>query len=170
MMLRALLAERFKLATHNEDQPVPVYELVAGKRPRLKEADPSSRSGCKLTLGETGTGAATIPLRIYTCQNTTMAQFAEAIRPMAAAYIDHPVADLTGLSGSWDFVVSWKGKGMLRAARSRGGENGESADPTGSLTVFEAVDRQLGLKPEGGRKHPLLVIVVDRAQLVVADK
>lgn len=38
-MLRSLLAERFKLAIHREDKPMPVYAMVVGKGgPRLEKA------------------------------------------------------------------------------------------------------------------------------------
>jgi uncharacterized protein (TIGR03435 family) len=168
-MARSLLIDRFKLATHMEDRPVPVFTLVAGKNPRLKEADPSARSGCRISIGQAGTGNATIPLRFYTCQNMTMARFAELIRPVAAAYLDHPVVDLTGLKGAYDFTVSWTGKGMLRGGTGRGGDSGAAPDPSGAMSVFEAIDRQLGLKLEGGKKYPLPVLVVDSAERVAAD-
>lgn len=168
-MARSLLIDRFKLAVHMEDRPIPVFTLVAGKNPRLKEADPAARSGCKMSIGQTGSGNATIPLRICTCQNTTMAQFAEFIRPKASAYLDLPVVDLTGLKGAYDFTVSWTGKGMLKARQVRGGEDGSAPDPSGALSVFEAVDRQLGLKLEGGRKYPLPVLVVDHAEKITAE-
>jgi uncharacterized protein (TIGR03435 family) len=116
-----------------------------------------------MSLGQTGTGSATIPLRICTCQNTTMPQFAEFVRPNAAAYLNHPVVDLTGLKGGYDFTVSWTGKGMINAALNRKNDDG-AADPMGGLTVFEAVDKQLGLKLDGGKKHPLPVLVVDHAE------
>jgi len=168
-MARSLLIDRFKLTTHMEDRPISVFTLVAGKNPKLKDADLSARSGCRLSLGQTGTGNATIPLRIYTCQNMTMARFAELIRPVAAAYLDRPVVDLTGLKGAYDFTVSWTGKGMLKAGQGRGGEDGAATDPSGALSVFEAVDRQLGLKLEGGKKHPLPVLVVDHAEKITAE-
>ncbi|MES1260107.1 MAG: TIGR03435 family protein, partial [Acidobacteriota bacterium] len=165
LMLRSLVADRFKLSAHTEDRPVPVYELLPGKRPhKMKPADPDSRSECKISVGQTGTGGATIPLRIYTCQNTTMAQLAERIRPVASAYLDHPVVNMTGLEGGWDFVVSWTGKGMVQAARKQASEDGGVADPSGRMTVFEAVDRQLGLRLEGGRKQPQPVLVIDHAE------
>ncbi len=163
LMLRSLLIEHFKLATHTEDRPVAVFALTAGKSPKLKVADPQSRSGCKMSLGQLGSGTATIPLRICTCQNTTMAQFAEFLRPNAAAYIDHPVVDLTGLKGAYDFTVSWTGKGMINLGQNRKSEDGLS-DPMGGRTVFEGIDKDLGLKLEGGKKHPLPVLVVDRVE------
>ena len=69
---------------------------------------------------------------------------------------------------AYDFTVSWTGKGMVKAAQNRSSEDGASADPTGSLTVFEAVEKQLGLKLEGGKKHPLPVLVVAHAEQVTA--
>jgi uncharacterized protein (TIGR03435 family) len=46
LMLRALLVERFKLATHYEDRPVSAYTLTAAK-PKLTKADPLNRTGWK---------------------------------------------------------------------------------------------------------------------------
>ena len=43
MMVRALLADRFKLATHFEDRPMTAYTLTASK-PKLKKADPATRT------------------------------------------------------------------------------------------------------------------------------
>jgi len=165
LMVRSLLEDRFKLKTHMEDRPVPVFALTAGKSPKLKEADPASRTGCRMSIGQAGSGAASVPLRICTCQNITMALFAEFIRPNAAAYIDRPVVDLTGLKGGYDFTLSWTGKGMIKAAQGRPSDDGGASEPTGGQTVFEAVDRQLGLKLEGGKKqYPLPVVMVDRAE------
>jgi len=36
--------------------------------------------------------------------------------------------------------------------------------------VFEAVDRQLGLRLEGGQKHPVPVVVVEHAEEPAADR
>ena len=44
--LQALLIDRFKMKVHFEDRSVDAYTLVAVK-PRLKKADPSTRTGCK---------------------------------------------------------------------------------------------------------------------------
>src|SRR5262249_20854217 len=51
-------------------------------------------------------------------------------------YIDHPVVDLTGLKGSFEFELKWTGRGQLAAA----GRDG--------ISMFDAVDKQLGLKLE----------------------
>jgi uncharacterized protein (TIGR03435 family) len=46
-MLQALLAERFKLATHKDVKPLPSYVLTAGRKPLLKDADDSGDTGCR---------------------------------------------------------------------------------------------------------------------------
>jgi uncharacterized protein (TIGR03435 family) len=160
-MLKNLLADRFKLKAHMEDQPVPVYALTVSKRGlKMKESTGETRSGCKSTAGD--------GKRNYTCQNTTMAQLAEKLRQQAPAYVDHPVVDLTGLKGAYDFVLSWTPKQQFQ----NGGRGGDAAvtpgasgasDPNGDLTVSEALERQLGIKMEA-TKHPLPVVVVDHVE------
>jgi uncharacterized protein (TIGR03435 family) len=174
LMMRALLAERFKLATHHETQPVNVYALVAPKgKTKLKKADESERATCKPSPGAIlGNPALTIA---YTCQNTTMEQLAARMRMMASGYIDHPVIDSTGLQGGWDFVLSWTGRGAFPNGGGRGADAGQlpggvatASDPNGGLTFFEAVERELGLKLEL-QKHPMPVLVIDHVEQKPTD-
>jgi uncharacterized protein (TIGR03435 family) len=67
--------------------------------------------------------------------------------------------DLTGLKGACDFEVYWTPKGQLGAGR--GGDASQASTPTDEYTVFEAVDKQLGLKLEE-QKHPIPVMVIDK--------
>jgi uncharacterized protein (TIGR03435 family) len=149
VMTRALLADRFKLAVHSEDQPRAVYALVAGKRgPKLERAAGTERPGRELRAEE--------GLRTYTCKSTTMDQLAKQIRNQARAYLDHPVVNATGLEGAYDFSLSWTDRSRVLA---------KSDDPTGGLTVFEAIDRQLGLRLEM-QKRPMPVLVIDHVNPV----
>src|SRR5580693_8939492 len=50
-MLQSLLDDRFKLVVHKDTRPLPTWALTVGKQPRLKEADSSGSSGCKLQAG-----------------------------------------------------------------------------------------------------------------------
>jgi uncharacterized protein (TIGR03435 family) len=160
VMLQSLLSERFHLKMHKEDQPVNVFALTAAK-PKLKDADPASRTTCKLS---------TTGVRTLTCQNTTMAQFAERLRSSAPNYINQPVVDLTGLQGSYDFAISWGNAIALLGTGGRGGAT-DSAPAGGGiaapvdrpvgLTIFETVERNLGLKL-ASQKHPMPVIVIDK--------
>jgi uncharacterized protein (TIGR03435 family) len=162
IMLRKTLTDTFKLSIGNEDQSLPVYALLPGKRgSKLKEADLTVRSGCKVSYGALGSGAAAVTVTTYTCRNTNLAALADRLRSLAPAYLDHPVVDMTGLGGSWDFALSWSPKSQV---------GGRADDPNGSLTVFEAVDRQLGLRLEGGQKHSVPVMVVEHAEESGADR
>jgi uncharacterized protein (TIGR03435 family) len=175
LMLRALLVERFKLAVHNEDQPAAVWTLVVGKRgAKLKEADPSGRSGCKPSMGESGTGSATIPMINLACQNTTMAQLAEAAHRFAGGYVDHPAVDMTGLTGAYDFTISWTPRGALTGggrgpSQGEQGQNTDASDPSGGISFFDAIDKQLGLRLESGQKHPMPVLVIDHVDRLAAE-
>ncbi|HTS48386.1 MAG TPA: TIGR03435 family protein [Bryobacteraceae bacterium] len=169
LMLRALLVERFKLTTHNETQVVSVYALVAPKHAtKLKPADELSRTSCKPSPGAILSNPALT--NSWTCQNTTMADFAAKVRSWAGAYIDHPVIDSTGLEGGWDFVLSWTARGVFENSGGRGGGRGDASpaslstatDPNGTITVFEALDK-LGLKLEP-QKRPMQVMVIDHAE------
>jgi uncharacterized protein (TIGR03435 family) len=169
VMLKALLVERFKITAHMEDQPMPVWTLTVSKKGlKLKEADPTSRSGCKRAPGQTGSGTAMLPAQVYTCTNTTMAQLAASMHDTAGGYVDHPAIDMTGLKGAYDFVITWTPRGAIMGGRGGDAPAG-AADPTGGITFFDAVEK-LGLHLEGGQKHPLPVLVVDHIEPVTADK
>lgn len=152
VMVQSLLADRFRLKVHREEQPVTVYALTVAK-PRLKDADPSTRATCK-------SGAAD-GRRTLTCQNTTMAQLAEKLRDISTGYLDHPVVDLTGLAGAYDFTLAFTPRNqMLR-------RSGEDNAPVG-FTLFEAIERQLGLKLTA-QKHPMSVVVIDHIERKPAE-
>ena len=88
--------DRFKIVTHYEGRLVDVYTLVAAK-PKLKKADPSTRTECR------SNGIATGIPTIVKCQNVTMAQFAEELNhqePVVASR--RRVVDSSGIEGSWD--------------------------------------------------------------------
>jgi uncharacterized protein (TIGR03435 family) len=141
VMAQSLLAERFHLKVHKEQQRVDVYALIAAK-PKLKAADPSTRATCKSV--PTGT------TRAYICQNATLERLVDRLNDDSGGYLKHKVVDLTGLTGAYDFTLTWTLPFSL---------SGADGGP-GGLTVFEAVDRQLGLKLSL-RKHPMSVLIVD---------
>ncbi len=175
LMLRALLTDRFKMMTHMEDRPVNSYTLVAVK-PKLKKADPDNRMGCKEGPppgAKDPRDANPILARLVTCQNITMAQFAEQLQKVASGYIHSPVVDATGLEGAWDLTINFSPVGLIRGAGAggRGGDSGQPAgagapaasDPSGALSLFDAINRQLGLKLEM-QKRPVPVLVIDHME------
>jgi uncharacterized protein (TIGR03435 family) len=171
MALRRLLVDRFQIKFHYEERPVNAYALVAGSV-KMTKADPSSRTRCYngLPPGAKDPREAN-PARggLITCQNATMAYFAERLRGAAGGYIQAPIAEMTGLEGGWDFTLNWSAIGLfpggVNGIGGRVGGDGPvgaaPAAPTGAITLPEAVESQLGLKLEMG-KRPVRVLVIDQ--------
>lgn len=162
VMTRNLLIARFHMTVHYEDRPVTVYSLT-GAKPKLTRADPNSRTGCKFAPLAPGSKS---PLtRNFACQNVTMSRFAEKLRDLATDYMDHPVVDSTGLTGGWSFVLSFSSRAPVRNEPK---PEAEAPDPDGRLTLFDALDRELGLKLET-RKAPMPVLVIDHVEQKPTD-
>jgi uncharacterized protein (TIGR03435 family) len=172
-MLRALLKERFQMAVHMEQRPANAYTLVAVK-PKMKKADPNSRTKYKEGPAEDGKDPRDknpVLGRLVTCQNITMAQLAAKLHLIAPGYIHSPVLDATDLERGYDFTLSFSPAGAAQmAGRGGGGETAApgdalaaASDPNGAITLFEAVEKQLGLKLEA-QKRPVGVLVIDRAE------
>jgi uncharacterized protein (TIGR03435 family) len=175
-MVRTLLIDRFKIKMHTEDRPVSGYVLSADK-PKLTKADPSSRTKCM--EGPATAGAADprnrnpILSRLITCQNTTMAQFAERLMYAANGYVRVPALDATGLEGGWNFSVNFSPIGAFQGGRGGGDGAGPAglppsgaltaSDPNGAISLPEALEKQLGLKLEL-KKRPLPVLVIDHIE------
>jgi uncharacterized protein (TIGR03435 family) len=158
----SLLKERFGLKYHTEDQPQTAYNLVAAK-PKMKQADPASRTNCKSASGQTGQLAGTT---VITCHNINMEEFANYLGTMGGG-LSGPVFDASGLEGRWDLALSFTRTLQIARPAGGGGDAGQpgselpaASDPTGGYTIFEAIERQLGLKLETVKK-PLPAIVID---------
>ena len=158
-MLRSLLIERFKMVTHNEDRPISAYALTAAK-PKLKKADPSNRAGCKEAgvVANDPRDANPKLSRLVTCQNVTLAQFAQQLQPLVPDEFANPVVDDTGMKGAYDFTLSFSRSGDLRT-----GDAAHPSDPSGGISIFDAINKQLGLKLEL-RKRMIPIVVIDSMQ------
>ena len=153
LMLQTLLAERFKLAIHREQKSTAVFALVAAKRGfKLQTAAGSGRPKCSPGQGAEG-------LNHTVCTNFTMADLAAALPTrIAPSFIDRPVVDLTGLKRTYDIQLDW-------VPRS---PTGNTADGAAGPTVFDALNKQLGLKLEE-RKLSMPVIVVEHIERVPSE-
>lgn len=170
LMLRTLLEDRFKLVVRKETKPLSTYALTVGKKPQLKEAAGTEEPGCRpqstsapgaegamrIITGTPDGKTTTIDLGPgmtihYMCRNMTMAAFAAGLRGMMGANVGtNQVLDETGLKGNWNFDVKWSMQFTGPMA----------ASATERVTIFGAVDKQLGLKLEE-RQVPTPVIVVE---------
>jgi uncharacterized protein (TIGR03435 family) len=168
-MMRALLVDRFKMAYHTEERPVTAYSLVS-VRPKMMKADPASRTYCH----ERFDAGAPPGSEVLTCQNITMAQFADRLQNMAPE-LNLPVLDATGIAGGWDFALTFSRNAAMMRNAGRGGDAGQpeggvpsASDPSGAYTVLEAVEKQLGLKL-AMQKRPMPVIVIDHLEQKPTD-
>ncbi len=169
VMLRSLIVERFQLAVHTEDKQMDAYNLVANK-PKLKKSDPAARTRWQEgPAPDSGGGKNENSAlgRMVNCQNVTMAQFAEMLLKIAPGYLRTNVVDNTGLQGGYDFTFSFSPIGALRAAQKAEAPSSEhnpgadisteAADPKEALSLFDALNKQLGLKLETV-KRPVQVL------------
>jgi uncharacterized protein (TIGR03435 family) len=82
--------------------------------------------------------------------------------------------DATGLEGNWDFTFNFSGIGQLQGGGKGDGPPGapggadSASDPTGALSLLDALPKQLGLKLEM-QKHPLPVLVIDHVEQKPTD-
>ncbi len=144
LMLQALLAERFHLTVHTDQRPMPAFALtVANGNPKMRESDGSGPTGCQRQPQAAEAGA--IPA---TCHGITMPAFVGLLSAAAGDYLSSPVVDQTKLEGGWDFTLKWTPRGGLSAAGADG------------ITIFDALNKQLGLKLEQAQ-IPMPVIVID---------
>src|SRR5262249_17954965 len=85
------------------------------------------------------------------CRNMTMAAFAEGLRGMIGANLGvNPIVNETGLEGRWNFELRYS-LGLIGPL----GTVGER------ITIFEAIEKQLGLRLEK-RPVPSQVPLVER--------
>jgi len=150
LMLRRLLADRFKLKLHRESKEMQGYGLIVGKSgPKLQEVELAGKGWSRNRVdGIEG-------------QEISMARLAEIL----AGRLGRPVVDLTGIKGVFDLKLSWTPD---PAMVKNPAENKESpavdsmSDPSG-LSIFSALQEQLGLRLEA-RKVPGEIIVIDHVE------
>ena len=140
-MVRALLADRFKLVTHTETRELPVYELVVARgTPKLGD---DKSNGTTINHGRD---------HIEVQASNSVAVLAEEL----AKEVGRPVVDKTGISGRYNLKVRWTPDVDAASA-------GSSA-PDAPPSIFTALEEQLGLKLRPG-KGPVEVLVVDHAEM-----
>jgi uncharacterized protein (TIGR03435 family) len=145
LMVRALLADRFQLVAHTDTRPLPAFVLSAGKSPKLKPSAAGAEPGeCQYQQqASTGPSAPIMSVK-FSCHNTTMQTFVDFLHNVASPYLTRPVVDATGLKGGYDFDIQWS----YQIPKDADG-----------VTIFAAVDKQLGLKLEQ-KAAPLPVVTV----------
>jgi uncharacterized protein (TIGR03435 family) len=147
-MLQSLLKDRFALRVHEGSALMPAYVLTAVKeRLAMKPSDSPEEGDCKI---ESKDDALSDPSRYiqFSCRGETMDKFAKRLLRMAPDYLNEPVVNSTGINGAWDFNLKWTAQSLLPRAGSAG------------ISVFDALDKQLGLKLVPGTS-PMPALFVD---------
>lgn len=153
LMIRALLADRFKLAVHSETQEKPGYALVVAKNgPKLPPAEDSRNR----LFSRTASGDMTLDAK-----NVTMEEFASVLSTQLVAI----VVDRTGLDGHFNCSFQWTPDQSTRPMISKSGEPIPAPPPDAipGPSIFTALQEKLGLKLES-RKVPTEIIVIERAE------
>ncbi|MGH9600415.1 MAG: TIGR03435 family protein [Terracidiphilus sp.] len=146
-MLRNLLADRFKLTFHREQKEFSIYELETGKGgPKLKPSTAPADDPPAL-ISTVYAEKIVMPAR-----NATMGDF---VRILQRAVLDRPVVDKTGLSGRYDFDLTW-----APDATQFGGEVPVAPPTASSPPFFTAIREQLGLRLVATR-GPAEALVID---------
>jgi len=187
-MLKALLADRFKMTFHLETKDFPVYALTVAKGGlKMKESPPDPDA----PVGDPGEKPKAAPVNVsgsggrggvhieyghgsfftmadnkFVARKLPMTSFAELL----GRFEDKPVVDMTGLTGSYDFDLVFTPEDymamLIRSAIAAG-----VTMPPEALRMLSGssgdslVDglAQLGLKLET-RKAPLEMLVVDHME------
>jgi uncharacterized protein (TIGR03435 family) len=160
-MLRALLADRFKLVVHRENRELPVYMLVVAKNGlRLHESTPERTPNeihdSSLDSGRRG-GKITAP-----CTTT------QSLAGLLSIALNRTVLDKTGLTAKYDIALQWSVEQEQAAAPrlldgAQAGTGGASMPDASWPSIFTAIQEQLGLKLEPG-KGPVKVVVIDHVE------
>ena len=164
-MLRGVLLDQFELKAHTENREITVWALtLRNGAPKMTRADESERTGCNADF-RAPTPAGNIG-HMVRCTNESMAQLVENLWQMAGSSFDHPLVDATGLQGGWDFSLGWTPTSQYQRPAPPNPDQPPGApiasDPSvpGDVPIFDAVERQIGLKLVK-EKHSIPVIVVD---------
>lgn len=131
-LIRQILEDRFALKAHIEKRELPVYELVVAKQgSKLKEHAPNTGSISNYHPGKISAQATTITSLIVNLSGT----------------VGRVVIDKTGLSGTYDFELTWA----------------PDYQPDAGPSIFTALQEQLGLKLQSARA-PVDVVVIDHIE------
>jgi uncharacterized protein (TIGR03435 family) len=144
-MLRTLLEERFKLATHGEQKELPGYALVVAKSGlKLKPAESSADAG---TSSNSSNNA--VALKVTSIPMSGLVDY-------LARRLGSAVVDKTGLEGAYTFELHW----------TLDDSNGGPSD--GGAAEFAAVQEaigSIGLHLQA-QKVPVHMVVVDHVERV----
>jgi bla regulator protein BlaR1 len=163
LMLRSLLADRFKLTLHHDTKELPLYALVVAKNgSKLHES--------AVTPDDTAPPSSLTPdgppprnsMRMMGRGNLSInAGNLDTFAELLSHQLGLLIVNKTGLKGNYDFTLKW----TPDEGRGPGGPSGDTAPPPDASgpSIFTALREQLGLKLES-QKGPVDTIVIDHVE------
>jgi uncharacterized protein (TIGR03435 family) len=148
VLLRTILADRFKLKVHYATKYQQLYELRVDKGgSKLKKLESSKSSGREMTMYSSGR---------YKGNSVTMKMLSDIL-----AFILHSnIADGTNLDDAYEVDLRWK--------PDTESDQGSEDDVVALPSIFTALREQLGLKLFS-TKGPVQKLVIDYAELPSAN-
>jgi uncharacterized protein (TIGR03435 family) len=171
-MIRAMLAERFRLVTHNEQRETPIYRLVAARQgsslgPGLRRVNVDCSTA--MTTQAAGKG---LPQRDGRGPDCTFggppgslhgnAVTLDMIARVIGRQLNRHTVNATGIDGYFDLDLTFSPE-LVQSLPGRAPGDPLPA-PTDAPSIFTAVQEQLGLRLEAARGR-VDVLVVDRAEM-----
>jgi uncharacterized protein (TIGR03435 family) len=182
LMLRVLLADRFKLITHIEKRDQPVYAMVVARRDgRLGPGLHKAQTDCNPAAAGVGVPfdpnqpcwppgafgpAPGMPITSgrLAFRGMTLEGFARSLAPI----VRRVVIDRTGLAGAYD--ADFEASAELPPPPPPPGSGIPNPfDPRSMPSIFSILPEQLGLKLDATRAV-VDVLVIDRAERPVEDR
>ena len=195
IMQQNLLAERFGLKARLEKKEMQVYDLVVAKNPpKLVETSsakpaaaaagheghsgPSAISTPAPRAGETrgafGNSGRTFTMNMHgNTRHQAVGETMPELADMLAAQLSKPVTDSTGLTGKYDFLLTFAGGNGPDIAVLHGGAGGpaagghDGAEPE-APPLQKALQDQLGLRLES-KKGSAGNLIVDHIERVPSE-
>jgi uncharacterized protein (TIGR03435 family) len=145
-MLQKLLAERFSLKIHKDSKELAGFVLSMGSsgKPKMKPAvDAAASPNCQ---GQPQTASPdAIPQQVVDCHSISMDDLSRLVVNIMNG--SGSALNKTGLEGKWDFTIKWTPPALL----ARAGTDG--------ISIFDALDKQLGLKLQAGKISQPVIFV-----------
>lgn len=171
LMLRGLLAERFRLSVHREDRDLPRYAIAVARGglrlPRIDDeqcspVDSDVRSLPKLPCGSFRLTPGAGGTRHIDAGSITMPELSAALEQI----LREPVVDETGILESFNVHLEWtpdsSTPGIAAPPAATAQSNAPLTDDSG-ISIFTALREQLGLQLRA-EKGPVPVIVIDHVE------
>jgi uncharacterized protein (TIGR03435 family) len=178
-MVRAMLADRFKLITHTETRDMPIYSLVVAR--------PDGKFGPNMKVNpldceavfRAGRGGAPPPppqpgepiqcgFMIGPGTMTAGGMLLGELARSLSGFVGRIVLDKTGLKERYDFQLKYAPEGRgVGPGPGPGGPDPQPVDPN-MPSLFTALQEQLGLKLESQR-GPVDIVVIDRVEQPTED-